>query len=57
MGVKIRGLIHPAVVDAQEFVGARSHINKAEFALSMFIVHKLVGQVILWHRFQRLCHC
>lgn len=44
MDVKIRGLIHPAVVDAQEFVGARSHINKAGLAPSMFLVHKLVGR-------------
>ena len=37
----------PAVVDAQEFVGPRCHVDQVGLALSAFLVHELVGRVIL----------
>ena len=46
----------PAVVDAQEFVGPRYHVDQVGLALGAFLVHKLVDRVILGHGFQQAVH-
>jgi len=48
--------LHPAVVDAQEFVGARRHVDQVGLILGAFLVHELVDRVILGHGFQQAVH-
>lgn len=38
--------LHSAVVDAQKFIGTRSHIDQIEIALSAFLVYELVDRIV-----------
>ena len=40
-------LLHPAIVDTQELVGTRRHVNQVRLALSAFFVHEQVHRIIL----------
>ncbi len=40
-------LLHPAVVNTQEFVGPGGHVDQVGLALGTFLVHELVHRVIL----------
>jgi len=46
----------PTVVDAQEFVGTRCHVDQVGLTLGSFLVYELVDRVILGHGFQQAVH-
>ena len=62
-GIHIRRLIHgvheflhPAVVNAQEFVAAGGHVNMVGLALGPFFVQELKHRVVGWGFLQQYGH-